>query len=330
MLDALTGVTQGSQTRSFVYDSIGRLTSEATPETANISVYFQYDQFSNLTQKTDARGVITNFVYDTLNRLTQINYNVGSSGVPATPTVNLTYGTNSSLNNNGRLITMTDGTGSENYSYNVLGQVTQLQKVIGSITYTTAFQYNLAGAITQITYPSGRVVEQSFDALGRLCELAPVTSGCGTAANPYAKSFSYNPASQLIGLNYGNGVAAALTYSPDRLQLTSLKYTSGAQTLFGVNYWYKQDATNCASGASGNNGQVQCITDSVDAGRNVSYTYDPTDRIATAVTNGSTAFPKWGLSFVYDRYGNRTQQNVTAGTFRLSTVPNTRRAEEFT
>jgi RHS repeat-associated protein len=36
--------------------------------------------------------------------------------------------------------------------------------------------------------------------------------------------------------------------------------------------------------------------------------------LATAVTDGSTANPRWGLQWSYDRYGNRTNQQVTAGT----------------
>ena len=33
----------------------------------------------------------------------------------------------------------------------------------------------------------------------------------------------------------------------------------------------------------------------------------------TTVTTGSTAYPKWGVSEVYDRYGNRSDQNQTYG-----------------
>ena len=42
----------------------------------------------------------------------------------------------------GPLITLTDGAGSENYSYDILGRVTQLQKVISGTTYTTVYGYN--------------------------------------------------------------------------------------------------------------------------------------------------------------------------------------------
>ena len=41
---------------------------------------------------------------------------------------------------------------------------------------------------------------------------------------------------------------------------------------------------------------------------------------STAVTTGSTSYPKWGLSFTYDRYGNRTAQTVTAGTAYANSV----------
>ena len=105
-----------------------------------------------------------------------------------------------------------------------------------------------------------------------------------------------------------------MTYSPDRLQMTTLSYTKASTTLLSMNYWYKTDATNCPSAPAGNNGQIQCITDGVDSGRNETFTYDALYRLSTAVSKGSTAYPQWGLSFTYDRYGNRTAQTVTLGT----------------
>ena len=88
--------------------------------------------------------------------------------------------------------------------------------------------------MTQVTYPSGRVVQQSFDAIGRLCEIAPATTRCSTAASPYATAIGYSTASQVTGFNYGNGVATTIGYSPDRLQMTSLKYAKGSSTLFNL------------------------------------------------------------------------------------------------
>ncbi len=45
----------------------------------------------------------------------------------------------------------------------------------------------------------------------------------------------------------------------------------------------------------------------------MSYTYDSLHRLTAATTNGSTGYPQWGLSWSYDRYGNRTAQSVTSG-----------------
>jgi RHS repeat-associated protein len=45
----------------------------------------------------------------------------------------------------------------------------------------------------------------------------------------------------------------------------------------------------------------------------VNYTYDELGRLKTPVTDGSAANPQWGLQWTYDRYGNRTNQQVTAG-----------------
>lgn len=45
----------------------------------------------------------------------------------------------------------------------------------------------------------------------------------------------------------------------------------------------------------------------------MTYTYDAWARLKTAQTSGSTQYPQWGLSWDYDRYGNRKAQNVTLG-----------------
>jgi len=327
VLDLLAGVTQGSQTRTFVYDDLGRVTKTTTPE-AGIVCFGTvsgstcnsdgYDSFGDLLKRTDARGVLTTYGYDTLNRLSSIAYTVTGTGVTATPSVNYTYGLDSSCNAAhgagciGRLITTTDGAGSENYTYSTLGQTTALQKVVNGTTYPLSFAYNLAGELNSITYPSNRVVQQSFDAIGRLCAVGNSGSTCSTGTT-FATGYAYNAAFQLTGFNYGNGVAAALGYTADRLLLQSLAYSKTGTTLFSTNYWYKTDATNCPNGASGNNGQIQCVSDNVDSGRTASYAYDALYRLTSATTNGSTNYPKWGLSMTYDRYGNRTAQSVSSG-----------------
>jgi RHS repeat-associated protein len=331
VLDALATVTQGAQTRTNTYDALGRIARVSTPEAGTVCLGTYsgsncqqngYDNFGNLISRTDARGVVTSYAYDTLNRLIGISYPTIPSGVSAMPNTicNPTGGT---ANSNrcfyydqggqaayamGRVTQMVDASGSETYTYDKLGQTTQDAKVIGSTTYTTQYAYNTGGGLTQITYPSTHVVYQSYDAIGRLCEVAGSTIGtaCGTATTPYVSNFGYNVASELTGLTYGNGVAASIGYSSDRLEMTSLSYAKSGTTLFGLSYSY---------GTSGsNNGQIAGITDSVDSGRNATYIYDALGRLTQAYTTGSTNYPNWDLKFGYDRYGNRTSETVQPDT----------------
>ena len=83
-----TGITRS---RSFNYDSLSRLLTAANPETGTIC-YGQwsgsnctggYDPNGNLLYKTDARGVVTGYSYDALNRLYAKTYTNASAGTMA-------------------------------------------------------------------------------------------------------------------------------------------------------------------------------------------------------------------------------------------------------
>jgi RHS repeat-associated protein len=327
----LTQVVQGVQTRTFGYDGLGRKISETTPE--GNTVTYSYNTSggglcsgdpSNVCQRTDARGVVTTYTYNNANQLTGAAYSI-PSGVSAMPNV-CTTSNGSSANvcyyygqggaqayALGRLTEMIDPTGSENYTYDAGERMTQLTKVISGQTYDIGYHYDAGGDVTQITYPSGRVVQQAYNPVGQLCQIAPNATGC-SGSGYYAADFTYNAPGNLNGFTYGNGVTAAFSYSANRTQLSTLAYTKATSTYFSQQYWYQQDSQNCPNGTTGNDGSIQCITDLVDSGRTVSYGYDPLGRLTSAKTNGSTAFPQWGMTESYDRFGNRWDQTATAGT----------------
>ena len=175
-----------------------------------------------------------------------------------------------------------------------------MAKKIYNVTYTTGYTYNLAGGVVNATYPSGRVVKHEYDNIGRLKNVKNNATGAS-----YLSNAAYSTANQLTGFTYGNGVVASYGYSADRLQLTSLSYAKSGTTHLSLSYSYSQSGNN--------NGQIASITDNVQSGRTVAYTYDSLHRLKTAVTNGSAGYPQWGLSWSYDRYGNRTGQSVTHG-----------------
>src|SRR5207244_3143341 len=118
---------QGTQTRTFVYSSLARLLSATNPESGAIcygalsSGQCQgngYDGNGNLVYKTDARSVVSSYVYDALNRPTSRTYSDG------TPAVTYTYDSTSIANGKGRLASESSSVASYSYSgYDALGRV---------------------------------------------------------------------------------------------------------------------------------------------------------------------------------------------------------------
>ena len=116
----------------------------------------------------------------------------------STPNVTYTYDNNQSSSTDGLLLSLSAGSGySENYSYDSFNRVASLIRTIDSRSYTTSYQYNTANQITQMTYPSGRVINTGHDSKGRL-----------TSVGSYLTSVTYNNIGQLTGTSLGNGSSA--------------------------------------------------------------------------------------------------------------------------
>jgi len=307
--DRLTGVTQGGQTRAFKYDSEGHLLFERIPEmTATIndgtgsywSTKYTYTSFRAVATKQDARGVITTYGYNTLNRLTSISYNTsGASGVATTPNVTYNYDNNQSSSTNGLLLSLSVGSGySESYSYDSFKRVQSATRTIDGHNYTSSYQYNTANQITQMTYPSGRVINLGHDSIGRV-----------TSVGSYLTSVTYNGIGQFTGDTLGNGVAEGYGYDANRLQLTTQTATqSGGPSngLMNLSYGYNASAGQMGTGSTaGNAGQLMSISGTINGAiESGNDTYDLLGRITTVsqTTNGTSLQRR----YAYDRWGNRT------------------------
>src|SRR5581483_6374738 len=214
-LGDLTLVTQGSQTRTFNYDSLKRLTSATNPESGAVS--YVYDNAGNLTSKTDAVGNVTSLSYDVINRIISKSYAVTSSTV-ATSTVNYFYdhqslpsGAPSGFDTGysvGRPIAITYGGSSAGtyYGYDAGGHVIRRNQQTDGTNYLDEATYDLAGRILSETYPSvpgatdRRTISAVYDNLARLTS---VTS----AATSYAGGASVS------GIGYApQGALASETY----------------------------------------------------------------------------------------------------------------------
>jgi YD repeat-containing protein len=141
-----------------------RLTSATNPESGTVS--YHYDANGNLTSKTDARGVVSNYVYDALNRVTIVLYRVNGQPDPNTGDVEYLY--DNAQNGKGRLwLTFTWGASPFQTAvggYDALGRVTQLYRLFGNgqggwnPAYEIDYTYDRADQVKTMTYPSRHTV----------------------------------------------------------------------------------------------------------------------------------------------------------------------------
>ncbi|MEW6130531.1 MAG: hypothetical protein AB1757_26085 [Acidobacteriota bacterium] len=329
LLNKLTGVSQGSQTRAWKYDALGRMLYEKIPEqTATINdgtgtlwtMKYTYTDFHAVQTRADARGVITTYSYDNLNRLTSVSYNTsGASGVAATSGVHYTFDNTNGSATNGLLLSVSKTAAwdayQESYGYDTYKRLSSLTRTIDSASYATSYQYGAGDVRSRITYPSTRVVNINRDSVGRLTSLTDAAS-----AN-YLSGVGYNVAGQVTGLTLGNGVVEAYGYDANRLQLTSQTATKGATSLMSLTYDYSASAGQSGAGSTaGNSGQLMSISGTIDAtAESAAYTYDNLGRLVTSnqTTNTVTAQRR----FVYDRWGNRTSvYDATSGGTQIQSL----------
>jgi RHS repeat-associated protein len=179
-----------TQTRTFVYDTRGRLTSGTSPE--NGTVTYTYNSTNTLNTRVDAKGQATVYTYDSLNRVLEIQrYPQGVNyGEDVCARVTYTYDTNPvnssfSQYSLGRLTTAQyyvqganyNGQGcsgyglydtyTEMYSYHPAGAVTAKNVGMSRVVYTNGFTaettntasveadytYDSAGRTSTVTYP---------------------------------------------------------------------------------------------------------------------------------------------------------------------------------
>jgi RHS repeat-associated protein len=302
VLDSLTTVSQGSQTRTFVYDSLKRLTSAANPESGTIS--YQYDSNGNLTKKTDARGVYIDYAYDGLNRNTLRTYSDG------TATVTFAYDASGVANSKGRLTSVSSSVSVTNYTaYDALGRLTAGNQVTDGQTYSMSYGYNLAGNQVSMTYPSGRVIATEVDAAGRTAGVRDQGSGsyyAGAAGTDTTNQIKYAAHGAVAVMKLGNGLWEHTTFN-NRLQPTQIGLgtsSTDSSTLSLTNSY----------GTTTNNGNLQSVS---YAGGGLSYTqtfgYDELNRLTTSQEGSS-----WSQTNSYDRYGNRS----VAGNLSFSATNN--------
>ena len=324
-LGKLIQINQGAQTRTFKYDSLGRLTARKLAEinatlndtgtyvgSGTWSGVFTYDERSNLTSSTDARGVKTVFNYnsDPLNRLQTVSWDTsgfGDSGNPILPAATVSYQYRTKANEYDvkdvtQLETVsTTGVSTEGYSYDTEGRVSSNVLTLASRTsypFATDYTYDSLDRVKNVTYPtqygnsgSRKIVHHDYDLAGRL-------NGLTYDSQSFASNIVYNAASQTTSLKVGSGtnqVTENYSYNAQTGLLESQTAARNGTTLLNLSY----DYTNSAGKRTG---QLLKISNNLDHTKDRGYEYDALGRLQRA-SGGQNV--NWVQRYQYDRYGNR-------------------------
>jgi RHS repeat-associated protein len=314
------------QHRYFLYDYLGRLIRVRQPEQEVNSLLnttetidgnnqwtaaMEYDIVGNLIKTTDAENKQITNTYDKASRVTKREY----SNLD-TPTVFYHYdgtglGTVPSYSK-GKLTKVMSSISTTQYtSFDNFGRVLTHQQLTDGQTYDTAYKYNLSGALTDETYPSGKVVRNFFESDGDLGKI--VRNG-----KAYASDLSYSPTKILEKIKLGNGLWESAKLN-ERLQVKELNLgtspTDGSK--WQVKYEYGELTAN---GTLQNTGNITKQTINFEGLANPfvqTYKYDALDRITEAKELSGTT-ETWKQTYNYDRFGNRTNLSQTVNNQQLA------------
>jgi RHS repeat-associated protein len=304
-------ICQSGQPRTFVYDSLARLTSATNPESGTTT--YTYDNNGNLLTKTDANTNITTLSYDALNRVTSKAYTFTSGyttpnvtycydGNTQPPCTNAPSGSNANLVGHTTLVSATlSGVpiSSTSYGqYDTLGDILQSTQITGR-DYPFTYTYNLANTMLGMTLPSGRTLTWTYDSANRIASAGGTPPG-GTGKT-YASSITYASQGPIKQFNLGNGLVEVRSYDAYRQQLTGVSLGPNGSILnLGFDYC---TGTPPQTSCTNNNGNLQSQTIS-PLGVTQNYTYDSYNRLYTSGEKAGTT-TTWSENFNYDSFGNR-------------------------
>ncbi len=219
----LISVTQGSESRSYVYDGVSRLTKETNPEaSAANNVYpttYTYDatgqqpdlyqRVAPLPNQTGSTTVTTTYSHDALHRLTSKTYSDGT-----TATANYSYDQstpcgNQSTNCLGRLSAESRTGSSATFTYDKMGRVLLNSQSVPT-QYNLNYGYNYLGDWTSSTNGMGTTLTYGYNTAAELTTLTSSLNDVNHPPDLFAAG-TFDALGALTADNLGNG-SEALTY----------------------------------------------------------------------------------------------------------------------
>lgn len=337
-----------TESRTYNYDALGRLTSETNPESGTTAYVWDFDPScarynGDLSKKTDAAGNSTCYAYDSMHRLIITNTFTGpnSSNTP----LNYYVYDAATVNSN----PMSDAAGrlAEAYTCWAYPCVTKITD--------EGFEYDLDGHVTDVLQSTphsggyyhltaGYFANGAISAIGGLPQLPAIDYGSFNQGGFYYNldgegrptviadgssttllSFvTYNvtdsgtpkqPLGAITGITYGTGDTDNFTYDFNTARTQEYTFTVGANN-------QKQD-TALTWNANGSLSKLQVKTDNFNTAnvQTCNDLHDDLGRISSVNCNNNPN--PWAQTFTYDAFGNITKSgNMNFGCSTCYTTAN--------
>ena len=250
----------------YTYDLLGRKLSEVSADRGTVT--YSYDVSNNVLSVTDGRGITATSIYDELERPASKTYPNSIVG----KTENVTYTYDNCTFGLGKLCRRGDESGTWDYEYDAFGNMTKQTKVELGISYVTEYQYDNGNHITQMTYPTGRVVNYNRDGIRRIESINTDVNNVNTNV---VSNIQYRADSQMTQCTFGNGLVDNRSYDlQGRLLTQALGNIDNRAYTFDKNSNMLSRTTTPQTSVYNYDALDRIIGDQIDGAETFEYQYD--------------------------------------------------------
>lgn len=323
----LSVVDEGGHERRYTYDAVGRLAT-ATDLGGITTTYTYSDSF--LIAVVDPISETMRYEYDGLGNMIAITYPnnaikrfaYNSQNLPVTVTLPSGEQITSTYDNESRETARSSTLGdSTTFTWNKNDELAQVQDATG----TTQYQYDELGNLTGIDYPGGARMRYDHDPLGRV---SGVRAQAGPTAPEYRTVYEYDgngnlvkvidplgaetalvydAVNRLIERRLPNGIVTTYDYN-ERDQVTSIIHRDAAGAVL-VSFTYNRNSL----------GEPERITR--EDGSYVELDYDSALRLTREAYHDGSGALREVITYTYDAVGNRLEHRDTVGTHTYTYEP---------